>query len=112
VAPAIKEAAPNAKIILFTAYHDVEPLAEDARAVDAFVLKTNAHELVPLAKRLLSEASAGTVRHSTAVQADLPRYAEPVLGLRLRRRDHRLDRRGTQSGVRGLRERRFGPGYD
>lgn len=45
IAPQLKEAAPAAKIVLFTAYQEAELHALAQTDVDAFVLKTRADEL-------------------------------------------------------------------
>ena len=47
----LKEVAPNAEIILFTAHADLRhPAAEPA--IDAFLLKTDSAKLLPLAQKL------------------------------------------------------------
>lgn len=51
-APKLKEAAPDAKILLFTAY-DVEAEARREPAVDAFLRKDDVDELVSTSQRLL-----------------------------------------------------------
>jgi DNA-binding NarL/FixJ family response regulator len=51
-APRFKEVAPQAKIILFTARAELRARADDEPAIDAFLLKTEAIELLPLAQRL------------------------------------------------------------
>ena len=51
-APRLKELAPQAKIILFTARAELKARAEQEPAVDAFLLKTDATRLLPLAQRL------------------------------------------------------------
>lgn len=51
-APELKEAAPNAKILLFTAY-DVEADARREPAIDAFLRKDNVDQLLPTSNRLL-----------------------------------------------------------
>ena len=51
-APRLKEAAPNAKIILFTAHAELQHPAADEPAIDAFLLKTDILQLLPLAQRL------------------------------------------------------------
>lgn len=51
-APKFKEVAPNAKIILFTAHAELRSRAGDEPAIDAFLLKTEAGQLLPLAQRL------------------------------------------------------------
>lgn len=51
-APLLKEAAPGAKIILFTS-HDLAVEAEREPAIDAFLLKRHLEQLLPTAKDLL-----------------------------------------------------------
>lgn len=51
-APRLKEVAPNAKIILFTAHAELRHSAADEPAIDAFLLKTDISQLLPLAQRL------------------------------------------------------------
>ena len=51
-APRLKELAPQVKIILFTACAELKARAEQEPAVDAFLLKTDATQLLPLAQRL------------------------------------------------------------
>lgn len=51
-APRLKEVAPNAKIILFTAHAELRHCAADEPAIDAFLLKTDVTQLLPLAQRL------------------------------------------------------------
>lgn len=51
-APKFKEVAPNAKIILFTAHAELRIRAGDEPAIDAFLLKTDVQQLLPLAQRL------------------------------------------------------------
>ena len=51
-APRLKEVAPNAKIILFTAHAELRHPAADEPAIDAFLLKTDVSQLLPLAQRL------------------------------------------------------------
>jgi len=51
-APRLKEVAPNAKIILFTAHSELCHSAADEPAIDAFLLKTDILQLLPLAQRL------------------------------------------------------------
>jgi len=52
VAPRLKEVAPNAKIILFTAHEELRYSAADEPAIDGFLLKTDITQLLPLAQRL------------------------------------------------------------
>ncbi len=51
-APRLKAAAPEAKILLFTAY-DVANEAKREPAIDAFVRKDDVSELLPTSRRLL-----------------------------------------------------------
>jgi DNA-binding NarL/FixJ family response regulator len=51
-APALKEAAPNAKIVLFSAY-DLAVEARRSPAVDAYLAKDEPEKLLPLVLRLL-----------------------------------------------------------
>jgi len=51
-APRLKEVAPNAMIILFTAHEELRYPAADEPAIDAFLLKTDITQLLPLAQRL------------------------------------------------------------
>ena len=51
-APRFKEVAPQAKIILFTAHAELRVRAGDEPAIDAFLLKTDVAQLLPLAQRL------------------------------------------------------------
>ncbi len=51
-APLLKEVAPNAKIILFTANEHLRVEAMASPSIDAFLLKTRADELLQLAQRL------------------------------------------------------------
>lgn len=53
-APQFKAVAPNAKIILFTAHAELRHPAADDPAIDAFLLKTDISQLLPLAQRLAS----------------------------------------------------------
>ncbi|NMM24444.1 MAG: response regulator [Phycicoccus sp.] len=48
----IRELAPLAKIILFTAHAELKSLADEEPAIDAFLLKTDSTQLLPLAQRL------------------------------------------------------------
>lgn len=52
-APLLKELAPNAKIILFTAHAELQTLADVEPAIDGFLLKTDSTQLLPLAQRLI-----------------------------------------------------------
>lgn len=52
-APMLKEAAPEAKILLFTAF-DLREEAAGEPAIDAFLLKTRLSDLLPTAQRLLA----------------------------------------------------------
>lgn len=51
-APRFKEVAPQAKIILFTADAELRDPAEEEPTIDAFLLKTDVVQLLPLAQRL------------------------------------------------------------
>ena len=51
-APRLKELAPQAKIIMFTAHADLKARVDHEPAVDGFVLKTESTQLLPLAQRL------------------------------------------------------------
>ena len=51
-APRLKELAPQAKIIMFTAHADLKDRADHEPAIDGFVLKTESSQLLPLAQRL------------------------------------------------------------
>jgi DNA-binding NarL/FixJ family response regulator len=51
-APRLKELAPNAKIILFTARGELQSRADDEPSVDAFLLKTDSVRLLALAQTL------------------------------------------------------------
>ena len=55
--PALKAAAPGAKIILFTAHADVQARVVKQPDVDAFLLKTDTGELLPLAQQLTNMLS-------------------------------------------------------
>jgi DNA-binding NarL/FixJ family response regulator len=56
-APLLKQAAPGAKIILFTASEAMEEPAANEPAIDAFLLKTDIRELIELSRELLGMAS-------------------------------------------------------
>lgn len=51
-APLFKQVAPQAKIILFTAHAELQAQANSEPAIDAFLLKTDIEQLLPLAQRL------------------------------------------------------------
>jgi DNA-binding NarL/FixJ family response regulator len=53
----LKEAAPNAKIILFTSHADLRARVDHEEAIDAFLLKTDTGELLPLAQQLTNMLS-------------------------------------------------------
>jgi DNA-binding NarL/FixJ family response regulator len=55
--PYFKEAAPQAKIILFTAHADLQARVVDQPDIDAFLLKTDTGELLPLAQQLTNMLS-------------------------------------------------------
>ena len=50
--PRLRELAPQAKIIMFTAHTDLKTRAEHEPAIDGFVLKTESARLPPLTQRL------------------------------------------------------------
>ena len=52
-APMLKELAPEAKIIMFTAHAALQARADTQPAIDAFLLKTESEHLLPLAQNLL-----------------------------------------------------------
>jgi two-component system, NarL family, nitrate/nitrite response regulator NarL len=54
-APALRAAAPDARIVLFSAY-DLHREVDAEPAVDAFVRKDSVHRLVPTILRLLAAA--------------------------------------------------------
>lgn len=51
-APLLKQVAPHAKILMFTAY-DLRAEAAREPAIDEFLLKTNLDQLLPTVQRLL-----------------------------------------------------------
>jgi DNA-binding NarL/FixJ family response regulator len=51
-APLLKERAPEAKIIMFTAHAALEARADKEPSIDAFLLKTESEKLLPLAQQL------------------------------------------------------------
>jgi DNA-binding NarL/FixJ family response regulator len=51
-APMLKERAPQAKIIMFTAHAALQARADREQAIDAFLLKTESEQLLPLAQQL------------------------------------------------------------
>jgi two-component system nitrate/nitrite response regulator NarL len=55
--PGFKEAAPEAKIILFTAHADLQARVVNQPGIDAFLLKTDTGELLPLAQQLTNMLS-------------------------------------------------------
>jgi two-component system nitrate/nitrite response regulator NarL len=55
--PQFKEAAPGAKIILFTAHADLQARVVGQPDIDAFLLKTETGELLPLAQQLTNMLS-------------------------------------------------------
>lgn len=56
----LKELAPNAKIVLFTAHAELKARADAEPAIDAFLLKTDSTRLLPLAQRLTGLGSLPT----------------------------------------------------
>ena len=55
--PQFKAAAPGAKIILFTAHADLQARVVGQPGIDAFLLKTETGELLPLAQQLTNMLS-------------------------------------------------------
>jgi len=55
--PHFREAAPKAKIIVFTAYANLQAQVVEQPDVDAFLLKTETAELLPLAQQLTNMLS-------------------------------------------------------
>ena len=55
--PLFKEASPLAKIILFTAHADLQARVVNQPDIDAFLLKTETGELLPLAQQLTNMLS-------------------------------------------------------
>jgi DNA-binding NtrC family response regulator len=53
-APQIKEVAPHSRIILFTAHAELREEVAHQHAIDAFLLKTDSVQLLPLAQQLAS----------------------------------------------------------
>lgn len=51
-APQFKVAAPQSRIILFTAHAELREAVTQEQAIDAFLLKTESVQLLPLAQRL------------------------------------------------------------
>jgi DNA-binding NarL/FixJ family response regulator len=51
-APLLKERAPEAKIIMFTAHAALQARADNEPTIDAFLLKTDSEKLLPLAQQL------------------------------------------------------------
>jgi len=51
-APQLKKAAPKSKIIFFTAHAQLREAVAREHAIDAFLLKTESTQLLPLAQRL------------------------------------------------------------
>jgi CheY-like chemotaxis protein len=51
-APLFKALAPQVKVILFTAHAELQALCDEVPSIDAFLLKTDALQLLPLAQRL------------------------------------------------------------
>lgn len=52
-APLLKERAPKAKIIMFSAHAALQARADREPAIDAFLLKTESEKLLPLAQQLI-----------------------------------------------------------
>jgi DNA-binding NarL/FixJ family response regulator len=59
-APLLKERAPQAKIIMFTAHAALRARADMEPAIDAFLLKTESQKLLPLARQLTGVGSDTT----------------------------------------------------
>ena len=57
-APQLKDRAPQAKIIMFTAHAALQARADKEPSIDAFLLKTEAERLLPLAQELLGMGPA------------------------------------------------------
>lgn len=55
--PQFRAAAPNAKIILFTAHRDLQARVAHEKEIDAFLLKTDTGALLPLAQQLTNMLS-------------------------------------------------------
>jgi DNA-binding NarL/FixJ family response regulator len=51
-APLLKERAPQAKIIMFSAHAALQARADKEPSIDAFLLKTESEKLLPLAQQL------------------------------------------------------------
>jgi DNA-binding NarL/FixJ family response regulator len=58
-APMLKERAPQAKIIMFTAHAALQARADREPAIDAFLLKTDSDKLLPLAQELTGLGPSG-----------------------------------------------------
>ncbi len=56
VAPAIKQAAPACKIVLFTAYDNLAGSVNDVPEIDGFLLKTQVTALVSVINEILAPA--------------------------------------------------------
>jgi len=59
-APRLKELAPQAKTIMFTAHADLKARADKEPAIDGFVLQTKPTQLLPLAQRLTGLGAPAT----------------------------------------------------
>jgi DNA-binding NarL/FixJ family response regulator len=59
-APRLKELAPQAKTIMFTARAELRSRADDEPAIDAFLLKTESVQLLALAQRLTGLGTPST----------------------------------------------------
>lgn len=57
VAPRLKERQPTSKIILFTAYEHLREQATLEPAIDAFLLKTDMRQLLPMVHEMAAAAS-------------------------------------------------------
>jgi DNA-binding NarL/FixJ family response regulator len=56
-APRLRELAPQAKIIMFTAHADPKTRADNEPAIDGFVVRSESTQLLPLAQRLTGLAA-------------------------------------------------------
>jgi CheY-like chemotaxis protein len=59
-APRLKELAPQAKIIFFTAHSELRHPVADEPAIDAFILKTEGLQLLRVIQQLLGTAGSAT----------------------------------------------------
>jgi DNA-binding NarL/FixJ family response regulator len=87
-APKLKRLVPRAKIILFTAHAELEALAEEEPAIDAFLLKTEPTRLLAMAQQLtgLRSSDSGCYepmmeKRPTTGSSSMPRACDSVTGL-------------------------------